>query len=341
MEPGIIGIDYFLPKRVETNADLSAQNPTWQMERLEEKCGIYSRHVAAPNETAGDLGYEAAKKLLDQQLVPNDEIDFLLFCTQCPDYFLPTTACILQDRLGLKKEIGALDFNLGCSGFIYGLFMAKQFIASGAARNVLLITAETYTKFINPADRSVRPLFGDGAAATLVGRGTDRNGGTGGSIGEFVLGTDGEGADKLIVPSGCARLPRSVETGREFADSAGCVRSRDNLFMDGMALMNFAIRTVPPTIDALLEKAGLSKDDIDWFVYHQANEFMLRNLAGQSDVPWEKMVLCMEAIGNTVSASIPIALAEAIRSKQVLPGQQLALIGFGVGYSWAACTARL
>ena len=339
MEAGIIGIDYFLPKRIETNADLSEQNPTWQMERLEEKCGIYSRHVAAPDETAGDLGYEAAQKLLDRRLVPNDEIDFLLFCTQCPDYFLPTTACILQDRLGLKREIGALDFNLGCSGFVYGLFMAKQFVATGAARNVLLITAETYTKFINPADRSVRPLFGDGAAATLVGRVMD--GGRGGSIGEFVLGTDGAGADKLIVPSGCARLPRSPETGQEFTDSAGCVRSQDNLFMDGMALMNFAIRTVPPAIDALLEKAGLSKDDIDWFVYHQANEFMLRNLAGQSKIPWEKMVLCMEAIGNTVSASIPIALAEAIRSEQVLPGQQLALIGFGVGYSWAACTAKL
>jgi len=335
MEPGIIGIDYFLPQGVETNADLAEQNSSWQMERLEEKCGIYSRHVAAEDETAGDLGYEAAKKLLQKNLVPQDEIDFLLLCTQCPDYFLPTTACIIQDRLGLKKDIGALDFNLGCSGFIYGLFMAKQFVASGAARNVLLITSETYTKYINPADRSVRPLFGDAAAATLVGKSA------GGRIGEFVLGTDGEGADKLIVPSGCARLARSPETAQEFADSSGCVRSRDNLFMDGMALMNFAIRTVPPTIDALLKKEGLAKNDVDWFVYHQANEFMLRNLAGQSNIPWEKMVICMEAIGNTVSASIPIAISETTESGQLRPGELLALVGFGVGYSWGACTLRL
>ncbi len=335
MKAGIIGIDYFLPQRVETNADLSAQNPTWLMERLEKKCGIYSRRVAAADETAGDLGYEAARKLLDRQLVANDEIDFLLLCTQSPDYFLPTTACILQDRLGLKKSIGALDFNLGCSGFIYGLYMAKQFVAAGAARNVLLITSETYTKYINPADRSVRLLFGDGAAATLVGASTR------GTIGEFVLGTDGAGAEKLIVPSGCARLPRSAETAQEFTDSSGCVRSRDNLFMDGMALMNFAFRTVPPTVEALLKKTGFSKDEIDWYVYHQANEFMLRKLAAQSKIPWEKMVLCMEAIGNTVSASIPIALAEAIEAGQLRPGQLLALIGFGVGYSWGACTVRL
>ncbi len=335
MAPGIIAIEYFLPERVETNTDLSDQNPTWLMERLEEKCGIYSRHVAGPEETACDLGYEAAEKLLERQIVPNDEIDFLLFCTQSPDYFLPTTACILQDRLGLKTSIGALDFNLGCSGFVYGLYMAKQFIVCGAARNVLLITADTYTKFINPRDRSVRPLFGDAAAATMVGAGSS------GSIGEFVLGTDGSGADKLIVPSGCARLPRSAETAQEVADSAGCVRSQDDLFMDGMALMNFAVSTVPPVIDALLEKTGLSVEQIDWFVYHQANEFMLRNLARQSKVPWKKMVLCMETIGNTVSASIPIALAEAISSGRMLPGQQLALIGFGVGYSWAACTAKL
>ena len=335
MSAGIIAIDYFLPERVETNTDLSDQNPTWLMERLEEKCGIHQRHVAGPDETACDLGYEAARKLLERQVAPNDEIDFLLFCTQSPDYFLPTSACILQDRLGLKTDMGALDFNLGCSGFVYGLFMAKQFVASGAARNVLLITADTYTKYINPRDRSVRPLFGDGAAATLVGAGAS------GSIGEFVLGTDGAGADKLIVPSGCARLPRSAETAQEFADSSGCVRSRDDLFMDGMALMNFAVSTVPPTIDALLEKTGLSVEQIDWFIYHQANEFMLRNLAGQSKIPWEKMVLCMETIGNTVSASIPIALAEAISSGRTLPGQQLALIGFGVGYSWAACALKL
>ncbi|HBO44494.1 MAG TPA: 3-oxoacyl-ACP synthase [Planctomycetaceae bacterium] len=336
MASGILGIDYYLPERVETNDDLARENASWLMERFEVKCGISARHIAAPDETAGDLGWHAARKLLDRQLVPADEIDFLLFCTQSPDHFLPTTACILQDRLGLGKHVGALDFNLGCSGYIYGLFLAKQFVESGAARNVLLITAETYTKFIHPRDRSVRPIFGDGAAATLIGTAENSRG----LIGQFVLGTDGAGAKNLIVPSGAARLPRSAETAREYTDISGCVRSRDHLFMDGMALMNFTMDTVPGTLDALLAKEGLAKDDVDWFVYHQANRFMMKHLANASEIPWEKMVYSMEDIGNTVSASIPIAMARYRDEGQIVPGQKLALVGFGVGYSWGACVVE-
>jgi len=336
MASGILGIDYYLPERVETNEDLSRENPSWQMDRFATKCGISARHVAAENETAGDLGYHAARRLLDRQLVPAEEIDFLLFCTQSPDYFLPTTACILQDRLGLGKHVGALDFNLGCSGYVYGLFLAEQFIASGAARYVLLITADTYTKYIHPQDRSVRPIFGDGAAATLVGPSSE---GTKG-VDHFVLGTDGAGATRLIVPSGAMRLARSAETARESTDITGCVRSKDHLFMDGMALMSFAMDTVPQVIDALLAKSRLSLEDVDWFVYHQANRFMMKHLANASHIPWEKMVFSMEDIGNTVSASIPIALARSLDEGKILPSQKLALVGFGVGYSWAACLMR-
>ncbi|MBN1590809.1 MAG: ketoacyl-ACP synthase III [Pirellulales bacterium] len=333
MVPGILGIDYYLPERVETNDDLARENASWQMERFEAKCGISSRHIAAPDETASDLGYEAARKLLDRKLVPPEEIDFLLYCTQSPDYFLPSSGCILQQRLGLGKHIGAFDFNLGCSGFVYGLFLARQFIETGVARNVLLITSDTYTKFIHPQDRSVRPIFGDGAAATLVGPVEDGRS----QIGQFVLGTDGAGAKNLIVPSGAARLPRSAETARETTDITGCVRSKDNLFMDGMALMNFAMTEVPKTIDALLEKSNLAAEEVDWFVYHQANRFMMKHLADASQIPWERMVFSMEDIGNTVSASIPIALARYDRDGRITPAQKLALIGFGVGYSWAAC----
>ncbi|MBN2217089.1 MAG: ketoacyl-ACP synthase III [Pirellulales bacterium] len=337
MASGILGIEYELPERIETNDDLARENPSWHMSRFEEKCGISARHIAAPDETASDLGYRAARKLLDRRLVEVDEIDFLLYCTQSPDYFLPTSACILQDRLGLSKGVGALDFNLGCSGYIYGLFLAKQFIETGAARNVLLITADTYTKYIHPRDRSVRPIFGDGAAATLVGA-TD---GGRGILGEFVLGTDGAGAARLIVPSGGMRLPRSSETAKETTDITGCVRSDDNLFMDGMALMNFAMNTVPPTIDALLAKSGLRKEEIDWYVYHQANRFMMRHLADASEIPWQRMVYAMDDIGNTVSASIPIAMARYLDDGRMTAPQTLALVGFGVGYSWGACVVRL
>jgi 3-oxoacyl-[acyl-carrier-protein] synthase-3 len=336
MASGILGIEYHLPERVETNADLARENPSWQMERFEKKCGICARRVAAADETASDLGYEAARKLLNRDLVDTQEIDFLLYCTQSPDYFLPSSACVLQDRLGLGMHIGAFDFNLGCSGYIYGLHMAKQFVETGAARNVLLITADTYTKYIHAQDRSVRPIFGDGAAATLVGPAKDGRS----VIGPFVLGTDGRGFKNLIVPSGGMRQPRSPETAVEATDIVGCVRSEDNLFMDGMALMNFTMSAVPDAINNLLDKAELAQDEIDWFVYHQANRFMMKHLAEASRIPWEKMVFSMKDIGNTVSASIPIALKRHLDEGKITPRQKLLLVGFGVGYSWGACTLQ-
>ena len=236
MKAIVLGIDCHLPEKIETNEDLGRENPDWQMGKLSDKSGIASRHVAAFGETAGDMGFQAAKKLLGRGLVAPEQIDYLLYCTQSPDYFLPSFACILQRQLGLGKHVGALDFNLGCSGWVYGLHLAKSFIESRAARNVLLITSDTYSKYIHPKDRSVRLLFGDGAAATLIGAAEEKQG-----IGEFVLGTDGAGAEKLIVPSGCFRLPRSPETALESIDSAECVRSKDNLFMDGPAIFSFAI----------------------------------------------------------------------------------------------------
>jgi 3-oxoacyl-[acyl-carrier-protein] synthase III len=205
----ILGIAYHLPARVETNDDLARLNPDWDMPRLVEKSGIRQRHIAAPDETAGDLGFLAAERLLGQNLVPTAEIDAILLCTQSPDYFLPTTACVLQNRLKLGKHVAALDFNLGCSGFVYGLYMAKCFIESGAARNVLLITAETYSKFIHPRDRTVKTLFGDGAAATLIGRAEAPG------LGQFVLGTDGAGFNDLLVPAGGLRMPRTHHTAQE------------------------------------------------------------------------------------------------------------------------------
>jgi len=328
----IHGISYHLPDRVETNEDLQSQNPDWLMDKVAEKSGIFARHVAAEDETAADLGFRAAEKLLARALAPPEEIDYLLFCTQCPDHFLPPSACTLQHRLGFRQEIGALDFNLGCSGYVYGLQLAQSLITGGAARNVLLITADTYSKFINPRDRTVRTLFGDGAAASLIGQAFG-----GGEIGDFVLGTDGGRADRLIVPAGACRMPRSAETAVETTDSAGCVRSSNDLFMDGPALFTFALTTVPKLVKALLAKTGRAIEDYDWFVYHQANKYMLDNLYKRSRIPPEKAVHVYEAVGNTVSSSIPIALQTYVDSGRIVPGQRLLLAGFGVGFSWAAC----
>jgi 3-oxoacyl-[acyl-carrier-protein] synthase-3 len=223
--------------------------------------------------------------------------------------------------------------NLGCSGFIYGLRLADSLIQSGVARHVLLITADTYSKVIHPRDRAVRTLFGDGAAATLVSRASSGPG----EIGEFVLGTNGDGAEKLIVPSGGFRLPRSPETAVEDTDNTGCVRSRDHLYMDGKAVFGFALSVVPRLVIELLEKASLTLEQIDWYVYHQANKYMLDNLMARSKVPQEKQVWFMNDVGNTVSASIPIALQGYVECGRICSGHRLMLIGFGVGYSWGAC----
>lgn len=332
MQVAILGVAYHLPQRVETNDDLQRDNPDWRMAELSEKSGIRSRHVAADGETAADLGVQAAERLLAREIRPRAEIDYLIFCTQSPDYFLPSSACLLQQRLGLGRHVGALDINLGCSGFVYGLQVAKSLVVAGQARNVLLITADTYTKFIHPRDRTVRVLFGDGAAATLVGASPG-----GGRIGRFVVGSDGRGAENLIVPSGGLRLPRSEATARESTDENGCTRSRDHLFMDGPAIFAFAVSTVPRILTQLLTEAGLSVESVDWYVYHQANKYMLEHLARRSKIPAEKMLINSQDVGNTVSASIPVSICQACDAGWIRDGHLLVLVGFGVGYSWAAC----
>ena len=335
MNAKLIGIEYHLPDNCETNEDLLRANPDWEMGKIYAKSGIACRHVALPDETANDLGFWAAQKLLGKQLVKPDEIDFLLCCTQTPDHFLPPNAALLQQRLGLGRHIGAFDINLGCSGYVYGLQVAKCLVQTSQARNVLLVATDTYSKHLHPRDRSVRTLFGDGGAATLIGGADDGPGG----IGEFLVGTDGRGAAKLIVPSGAGRLPRSSATAAEQTDKSGCVRSQDNLYMDGAAVYSFAVSTVPRLVSSLLDRCGYTVDDIDWFVYHQANKFMLETLAELSGIPWKKMVVSLEDVGNTVSASIPIALKRYVDGGQIQPGHRMLLVGFGVGYSWAACVA--
>lgn len=332
MRAAILGVDYHLPARVETNEQLQRENPDWRIDEIFAKSGIRSRHVASADETASDLGYLAATKLLQRNLIPLEEIDYLLYCTQSPDYFLPSGACVLQQRLKLGKHIGAFDFNLGCSGFVYGLQLAKALITSGAARNVLLITADTYTKYIHARDRTVRTLFGDGAAATLVGPAK----GVGG-IGDFVVGTDGKGAEKLIVPQGAFRQPTAHVPPAETTDAAGCTRTSENLFMDGPAIFTFAISTIPKVVAELIQRASLTIESVNKFVFHQANQYMLDQLQKRSAIPPEKMLIDVLDTGNTVSASIPLALQRAVQRDEIHSNDQLVLVGFGVGYSWAAC----
>jgi 3-oxoacyl-[acyl-carrier-protein] synthase-3 len=334
MKAAIRSIAYHLPERVLTNEALSAEFPDWRVEKIRAKTGIDRRHIAAEDECASDLAVAAARRLFDDGGCRPEDVDFLLLCTQSPDYVLPTTACLVQDRLGLRTGIGALDFNLGCSGFVYGLGLAKGLVETGQARSVLLLTAETYSKFLHREDRGCRTVFGDAAAATLI-RGFEGIDGPD-PIGPFVFGTDGRGAPNLIVATGGARRPRSAATAEPYEDERGNTRVDDCLFMDGPEIFAFTIQVVGPMVDDLLARAGIGRDQVDLFVFHQANRFMLNHLRSQLEIPEERFYLALGQCGNTVSSTIPIALKEAEAAGVLRPGQRVMAVGFGVGYSWGA-----
>ena len=337
MKAAIRAITSYLPREILTNEQVAHELGEWDAEKILDKTGIAVRHIAATDECASDMAVIAARHLFESAVCKPEEIDFLLFCTQSPDYFLPTTACMLQDRLGLRTTCGAIDFNQGCSGYVYGLALAKGLIESESARNVLLLTADTYSKFINRRDRSVRTLFGDAATATLVSALSAHVE----TIGPFVFGTDGRGAEDLIVPAGGLRQPADLNTGTETQDDQGNWRSLNNLYMNGGAIYNFTLKTVPVALDQLLQRSGSSIEQIDYFILHQANKFMLDRLRTRMKIPEEKFFIDMRNTGNTVSSTIPIAFETARKNDLIKRGDRVALIGFGVGLSWAATIVEI
>ena len=327
MKAYIKGISYYLPENILTNEDLVQKFPEWTVEKVAGKIGVSERHIAAKDETALDMAVKAGKKLFDEHKINPQDIDFVLFCTQSPDYFLPTSACIIQNKLGIPVHSGAIDFNLGCSGFVYGLALAKGLISSGIAKNALLITSETYSKYIHPRDKTNLTIFGDAAAATLVS--------TEGfaEILDFSLGTDGSGANNLMVESGGSRNSHPLKN--VIFDEANNPKSSDHLYMNGSEIFNFTLEMVPILVDDTLYKNNIEKSAIDMFVFHQANKYMLNFLRKKTKIPQEKFYLYMDKVGNTVSSTIPIALYEAIKDGSIVNSKQVLIAGFGVGYSWA------
>ena len=322
----IKGISYYLPERVVTNEELLKDFPEWSVDKVAKKVGVNSRHLAAENETAGDMAEKAAIRLFTEYNISPKDIDFVMLCTQSPDYFLPSTACILQHKLGLPTTAGAFDYNLGCSGCIYGLAMAKGLITAGIARNVLILTAETYNKYLHSSDKSNRSIFGDGAAACLVS--------TEGfaEIGEFSLGTDGSGAEHLIVKTGAARCKQP--TGEVTEDTDGHLRFDDYLYMNGSAIFNFTLDAVPEMMNEILRKNKMEKDDVDYYVFHQANKFMLNTIRKVCVLPKDKFYINLEETGNTVSSTIMIGLKQCLETGTIHEGMDVMISGFGVGLSW-------
>ena len=325
-------IEWFLPQRVVTNDDLAEQSGQWNAAKIEKKVGIRERHVVEENETALDLAYEASIKVLKGY--DKNKIDFILLCTQSPDYLLPASACILQDKLGLPTNIGAFDFNQGCSGYIYGLALAKSFINTGIATTVLLVTSETYSKYIHEKDYGNRTIFGDGAAAAIIEKDDDE------FIFEFALGTDGKGWHNLVVPAGGLRTRYDANAEAE-EDGAGNLRTKNNLYMNGPEIFNFSIAAVPKVVKEVLEKNRLQMDDIDYYIFHQANKYMIEYLRKKIKIPEEKFYQNMLHTGNTVSATIPIAMADSLDRGILKKGDRVLLCGFGVGYSWGAVIIKI
>lgn len=328
----IKAISSYLPQMVVTNEELVKEFPEWSVEKIASKIGVEERRIAAEDETATDLAYNAAEKLFSQGKVKREDIDFVVLCTQSPDYKLPTSACILQNRLGLRTNIGAIDFNLGCSGYVYGLAISKGLIAGGIAKNILFLTAETYNKYIHKRDKGNRTIFGDGATASVIS--TDGFA----EICEFSLGTDGSGADNLIVRTGMSRQPMVAKD--EHFDENGNPISSDYLYMNGSEIFSFTQENVPIVVNDTLNKNGLVKDDIDLFVFHQANKYMLNFLRKKIKIEENKFYIDMAKVGNTVSNSIPLALESAMTSGVLKKGMKVLISGFGVGYSWGGCILK-
>lgn len=332
MKAFIKGISCYLPEKILTNEDLLKDFPEWSVDKVASKIGIIQRHISGENETAADMAVAAAEQLFSEYNFDRSKIDFILLCTQSPDYFLPATACIIQERLGLSTDAGALDFNQGCSGFVYGLSLAKGLIMSGTSRNILLITSETYSKHIHPRDKSNRTIFGDAAAASLICEDGFAE------IMGFSLGTDGRGAKNLIVKTGGMRN-RGMKNDL-VSDESGNPVCSDNLYMNGTEILSFTLETVPLLVEKTLAINNMKQEEIDLFVFHQANKYMMEFLRKKLKIGPEKFYYCMEKTGNTVSSTIPIALKEAIKNGDIKPGTKVMLAGFGVGYSWGGNILR-
>jgi len=331
MKAYIKAISYYLPSETLSNEDLVKEFPEWSVDKIAEKIGVSNRHISATNETAGDMAVKAARLMFDEYVIEPLSVDFILLCTQSPDYFLPTTACVLQERLGISTTTGALDFNLGCSGFVYGLALAKGLIAGGVAKNILLITSETYTKHIHIRDKGNRTIFGDAAAATLISIDGFAE------IQNFSLGTDGKGANNLIIKTGGLRYPEKLKD-LTFDEGENPVSS-DHLFMDGSEILSFTLEAVPILVKDILKKNDLDQEQIDLFVFHQANKFIMNFLRKKIKIDEDKFYYHLKEVGNTVSSTIPIALKEAQKENR-LKGNVL-LAGFGVGYSWAGTVLKI
>ena len=334
MNARVLAIEYSLPNQIITNGDLKKTQPEWDLEKIAPRTGVLERRHCDQSETALDLGARASRKLIENHPISAEDIDILIFCSQSADHIIPGNATLLHQELGLRPNVPAFDYTLACSGFVYGLWMAQSFIANGTIKNILLVTADSYSRYLHPDDRSTITLFGDAGAAALIQRQETASGG----IGQFELGTDGGKSQTFWIKAGGARHPKTAETATPYTDRGGSISSDEHIYMDGPGVLAFVRKRVPRAVKELLTKSDLSLDDIDLVICHQASALSLEFVQKWLKVPDEKFFTNIEKIGNTVSASIPIALKDAEEAGALKRGNRVLLVGFGAGLSWGICT---
>ncbi|MEM8727192.1 MAG: beta-ketoacyl-ACP synthase III [Chlamydiota bacterium] len=316
----IIGLGAYLPKRVLSNRDLEKMVETSD-EWITSRTGMKERRLAAADEFTSDMGYEAAKRALEDSGKGAEEIDFILFATLTPDYLFPSTACLIQERLGAVNA-AAMDMQAACTGYIYALSVAKAYVESGMYKNVLIVAAEKLSSIVNYEDRNTCVLFGDGASACVIG---DRQKGL--AIENISLGSDGQQSKLLILPAGGSKRPASLETvqaGEHF------------LRMEGREVFKHAVRRMEGALKECLAASDLDQQGISWMVPHQANVRIIEALAKRFKVPKERVYLTIHKYGNTSASSVGIALDELVREKNVRSGERIALFAFGAGLTWGA-----
>ena len=325
----IKAITYYLPEVIVTNEQLGAE--LGDVLLMAKTVGVDRRRKAEKGETASEMAIKAANQLFDENDIHPEDIGFLIYCSQSPDYFMPSTSCVIQDRLGIPTTTGAFGYDLGCSGYVYGLAIANSFVESGLANNVLLLTADTISKYLHPQDKN-RLLFGDAASATLVSKDGFAN------IGNFEMGTDGRGFEHIIVRNG-ANKHREF-TGKCFSDENGNVHYEDYFDMDGEAVFSFTVERIPVLIEACLEKNNIRKEEVGYYVFHQANKYMLNTLRKLNHLPKDNFFIDICDTGNTTSSSIPIGLVKSMKTGKIHMDMNVMVAGFGVGLSWASTILR-
>lgn len=335
MSSRISHISYVLPEREYTNADFFKDFPGEQMNSSLEKVGIKSRRIIDIRHTSSDLAFLAAQKLFSETNFDRSLIDFLIFNSPELNYYTPSTSCELHGAIGLNNTCGSLDINHGCSGYTYSLLVAQGLIASGQCQYVLMLNASSLTKELHDRDKSSRFVFGDAASATLIEKSGEKG------ILNFSLGTDGKNFQKIIIEDGGGKNEISEASSLPIINDFGSVTSREKLNMDGTGVFLFTLRTVPALIKSTLERNEMELIDIDFFIFHQANAYILEVLREKIGIPKDKFIVDMENTGNTVSVTIPIALRNAIEKGQIKTGNHVLIAGFGTGLSWSATILKI